>query len=100
MLTFDKAAHAFVYAAFSFLWAVGFAKQYTYNFLWRYPKSCALVLGLFYGVLMEVLQFSLFEGRSAEWADILANSIGCFIGIGIFQLIYGKVLNMRTFRNL
>jgi VanZ family protein len=88
LLTFDKFAHAFVYAVFSFLWAISFAKQNAFYTLATYPRVFALIAGVLYGIFIEVLQQFVFTERSAELNDVIANSTGAVIGIGLFSWVY------------
>jgi VanZ family protein len=48
-------------------------------------KKYVLFFSIFFGVLMEIFQLYLFNGRSFELYDILANIIGSIIGVILFQ---------------
>lgn len=52
---------------------------------WPWPRRMALAL-LAYGGLIELLQTQV-PGRSAEWADLLADGIGIAIGLAILGLL-------------
>lgn len=86
-LSFDKVVHFFIFGALVFLLIVGLSKQYTYLYLRRHAVGISLGAGVFYGILIEFIQH-LIPGRSLEFADMLANSLGCFIGYGMFFLVY------------
>jgi VanZ family protein len=45
---------------------------------------------LAYGIALEYVQMRYFEGRTAEWLDAVANSLGAIFGIIIFKIIYGN----------
>lgn len=47
---------------------------------WRYPRHWSVVAlaALAYGGMIEIVQPSI--GRSAEWADVLADGLGAFGG--------------------
>lgn len=68
----DKVQHSVSYVAMA-LW---FGALYELRLQWR----VAVVLFLF-GVLVEVLQWAMPYGRTADAGDLLANSIG--IGLGL-----------------
>lgn len=87
LLSFDKFAHLTIFAVLVYLLIIGMSKQYTYHFLKRNALVVALLAGIGYGLIIELIQL-LIPGRSFEMADILANSTGCFIGVGLFYLVY------------
>ena len=43
--------------------------------------------GFLYGVFIELMQHFVFTYRSADWRDVVANSIGLSIGIFSFPII-------------
>lgn len=87
LLSFDKVAHFFIFAVLVFLMIVGLSKQYRYLFLRNKAVSISLVLGIVYGIIIEIIQHFI-PGRGFEITDILANTIGCFMGFGLFYLVY------------
>lgn len=85
----DKMMHAFAYFVLGLVW-------YTY-FLFRKSQEINFNRVVFYisfaviafGMLIEVLQGTLTEYRTPDWADILANSIGVLIALG-FWFVFQK----------
>ena len=82
----DKIIHFFFYLILTIIWHLYFYVK------WRFTlKKYVLVsiaLGAFiYGMLIEVLQDVLPYDRSAEWADILANTFGVITGTVIIVLL-------------
>lgn len=75
---FDKLAHLSFYTIFSFLWAMALRETNT-------GKNFVLFFSVSFGILMEICQFYLFNGRSFELYDILANIIGSFMGVILFK---------------
>jgi len=75
---FDKLAHLSFYTIFSFLWSMALRETNT-------GKNFVLFFSVSFGILMEICQFYLFNGRSFELYDILANIIGSFIGVILFK---------------
>jgi VanZ family protein len=57
-----------------------------------------LILGIAYGILIEILQYLVFYRRSAEWTDMLADAIGCVVGVLVFRWVYGGVVRIVTAR--
>ena len=92
LLRFDSFAHAFVFAVFSFLWAVAFRKQRQFAWLYKYSISAAFIFSIIYGVLIEFLQYAIFFRRSADFLDMVSDALGGLIGIIIFYIIYKPVL--------
>ena len=74
----DKIAHMVFYAVFSFLWSMSLRKR-------NVEKKYVLIFSFSFGVLMEIFQLYLFNGRSFELYDILANIIGSIIGVILLQ---------------
>ena len=46
-----------------------------------------MVVGIAFGVLIEVLQWAMAMGRSYELDDIIANTIGSFLGLYLLPLV-------------
>ena len=83
----DKLIHVCMYGILSLLLTVGLKKQGSYpqirfNAIWVSLTVCIL-----YGFFIEVLQLQV-PDRDFELGDILANTIGGGVGIGLFYLIY------------
>jgi VanZ family protein len=75
---FDKIAHLSFYTIFSFLWSMSLRETNT-------GKNFVLFFSVSFGILMEICQFYLFNGRSFELYDILANILGSFLGVILFK---------------
>ena len=63
---------------FNLLWAMSLRDTNT-------NKNFVLFFSVSFGILMEICQFYLFNGRSFELYDILANIIGSFLGVILFK---------------
>ncbi len=70
----DKLNHMFAFMVLAFLLRMGFRISYF--------QSLALLIG--YGMLIEVAQYFT-PDRSAEWADVGADTIGSFIGLKLYK---------------
>jgi VanZ family protein len=86
-LTFDKFAHFFVFAVLVFLLTVGYTKQHTYVWLRFNSVKSAQLTGIGYSGLLELAQ-SLVPDRTFDLTDMLANTIGCFLGSILFYFVY------------
>lgn len=87
LLSFDKVAHFFIFGILVFLMIVGLSKQYRYQFLRSKAVQLSLTVGILYGIIIEIIQ-QFIPGRGFEFADIIANTIGCFMGFGLFYVVY------------
>jgi VanZ family protein len=76
----DKLGHLVFYLIFSFLWCMALARNKT-------DKKNILFFSISFGVLMEICQLYLFNGRSFELYDIVANVIGSIVGVILFKNI-------------
>jgi len=66
----DKGQHIAIFALFTLLWRLAGLKLAT-----------TAVVGFVFGALIEVLQYVLPINRSADWADLFADSIGVALGL-------------------
>jgi len=72
----DKANHIFAFVVLGVLLRLGFRLNY-----WK----CLAVLVL-YGTFIEASQYFTVT-RSAEWADIGADTVGSFIGLKLYKYL-------------
>jgi glycopeptide antibiotics resistance protein len=73
---FDKIEHLLIFGGFGFLWRLT-GRQAGWVFL----------VGITYGMLLEVLQYLLPIDRSFDLIDAVANTIGVLIGLGAATLL-------------
>ncbi|MGQ0834405.1 MAG: VanZ family protein [Gammaproteobacteria bacterium] len=80
----DKLAHFAGYGVLSF-WFAGILQRR------RYPVLAALLLA--FGVLVELAQYAMGLGRTADWRDVVANSLGiatalalAYAGLGMWMV--------------
>jgi VanZ family protein len=85
-ISFDKVAHAGVFALLIFLMSGSFWKQSRYRFLREYPAFSSLLISVLFGIGVEILQTVLGWGRDGSLLDVVSNTIGCLIGIGAFYV--------------
>jgi VanZ family protein len=89
IIAVDKAIHVFFYMILVVLLFIGFYKQYTFRYLRTNCIKIVLLVGIVYGVIIEFIQSQIvYSGRFFEIGDVAANVSGCFIGWGIFFLVY------------
>ncbi|TGE27285.1 VanZ family protein [Hymenobacter metallicola] len=81
LLSFDTAAHAFVFFVLAALSYFSSVRQIRY--LWRQRQAFALVLveGLLLGAFIELLQITMDLGRHGEWSDVISDGIGTAAGL-------------------
>ncbi len=75
---------------FALILIVGFLKQQQYKGLRNKAVYAAIGVGILYGIIIELLQGTVFATRSMEHLDIVANSCGAVFGLVCFYFIYGK----------
>jgi hypothetical protein len=92
LLSFDKFVHAGVFFVLMILSLRGFLLQTRFVKLQQSAKQIALIMCITYGALMELMQGTLFEGRSASVLDIVANSFGCVVGLLLYKKIEQRFL--------
>jgi len=89
-ISFDKLAHALVFALLAFWLTVGLRKQSIYRRHRIFAPLLALVYSIAYGGAIEVTQELLLADRYGDWKDLLADAVGAGIGVIAFFAIYGK----------
>ena len=79
----DKVYHFIAYFTLTFVWLITFYKNPS-------KKLTVTSLCILFGIIIEVLQSTLTNYRTADYIDIIANSIGVFIALLFFNLIFRK----------
>jgi VanZ family protein len=90
LLSFDKFMHIACYALLLFLMMNGAMKQYRFTTFRFRIGSMVFMICFTYGVAIESLQPLLVSGRIFDYFDIIANLIGCVIGIFLYNFVYLK----------
>ncbi len=86
----DKIVHLILFGTQAFLLIKGFLRQTKYSSLQLRSKSLGVTIAILYGILVEVLQSTIFIGRTGDYRDAIANAIGAFVGLLIFNRIENK----------
>jgi hypothetical protein len=78
LLGFDKLAHMLLFGTETLLIAIANNKFFINknNFKIIFP---AFLLGTIFGIIIEILQATVFINRSFDYLDMLANGIGCVL---------------------
>ncbi len=85
MLAFDKWVHAgmfFVLCSLIFFYLL--QKNSSKNTFYAF-----FAISILYGCALEIMQGTLFSHRSADWNDVIANTVGCIFGL----IFYKKLFN-------
>jgi len=80
----DKLFHFIAYFTLSFSWLLAFYRKVRLKYV-------IIILCILYGILIEVLQNKLTDYRTGDYQDIIANTIGIFIALIFFNLIFKKI---------
>lgn len=91
----DLFAHAFLFAVLVFLLMIGFTKGQSNNRIQTNAAYLAIAIAAIFGIVIEVLQGFIPE-RSFEYLDMAANTMGAFLGWGVFTI--GKTLMKKNNR--
>ncbi|MFN3554820.1 MAG: VanZ family protein [Bacteroidales bacterium] len=84
---FDKLVHAFMFAGFGLFLAYGFIKQDKEEKIHRHAYIASITFCVLYGGATELIQHYWVSGRSGEWADMLANTLGAMAGVALLDAI-------------
>lgn len=87
----DLLGHAFVFSILVFFIMQGLIKYWRFSFFLRKIQLYGLLFGFLYGLLIEFIQYYLTVNRTADYADVIANSIGCLVGLVLFKSVYNDL---------
>jgi VanZ family protein len=86
----DKIAHLFFYFVLTILLIQFFKKEISIDLIHKNGLTLGIILAFTYGTIIEFLQWAFTTTRSAEWNDVLANSLGILIAV-VFLKLLGKL---------
>ncbi len=86
MQNLDKVVHAFFHFVFTTLWYLVFKKRMNSSTITK-PLVVSFMFSVFFGILVEILQWLCTTTRTADVFDVLANVTGATLAvIGIILL--------------
>ncbi|MFN7014646.1 MAG: VanZ family protein [Bacteroidia bacterium] len=77
----DKLVHALFYAVLCFSTVAAFITQYNFGGNRLYSIFFAISLCILFGLCIEVVQGTFLESRFFDIYDLVANFIGCLLGV-------------------
>ncbi|WP_201986822.1 VanZ family protein [Hymenobacter rubidus] len=83
LLSFDTAAHAGVFFVLAALSWFSLHRQRRWPWLAHHAVATTLVGSVLFGALIEVLQMTMKLGRHGEWSDLISDSIGAGLAVGL-----------------
>ena len=92
----DKIAHILIFALLSFLILWGYRRKIRNNKFLLCFCLLSFLIASAYGALTEILQITIFVGRSGNIYDFCADTFGGLIGVVVFFLKFkGSSINSR-----
>ncbi|WP_320815450.1 VanZ family protein [Flavobacterium sp.] len=85
----DKIVHFIFYFFLVFLWSFGLRKKINH---FRFK---ILIGAIFYGIIIEVLQGAVTVTRTADFYDVIANSIGAYIAYINFPILERNIIKQE-----
>ncbi|MCF8429405.1 MAG: VanZ family protein [Bacteroidia bacterium] len=89
LIGIDKLAHMLLFGTETFLIAIASKKIYAYKSSFHTILP-AFIIGTVFGIIIEILQATLFTNRSFDYLDMLANTIGCALAWLILTWKFNK----------
>ncbi|MES2574546.1 MAG: VanZ family protein [Bacteroidota bacterium] len=83
---FDKVIHVFFHFVFTALWFLFFKKKLNDSSKYK-VFTISVVLSLFFGILIELLQQYFTTTRTGDIFDIMANLLGALLAVASIVLI-------------
>lgn len=89
LIRIDKVAHLLLFGTETYLIAIASRKTNlsATNFQIIFP---AFLIGTGFGILIEILQATVFTNRSFDYLDMVANTLGCLIAWLLLSLKFKK----------
>ncbi len=92
LLSFDKFVHAGIFFVLIVLTIRGFLLQTTFENIRKSSRVISLLICVTYGGFLELMQSAVFEERSADIYDFVANSFGCLVGLFLYHWTEKNIL--------
>jgi VanZ family protein len=92
LLSFDKLVHAGIFCVLLLLMVRGFRMQDRFILLQEKAMMIALLICIAYGGALEIMQGIVFEQRSPDIYDFIANTAGALLGSWQYKLAERRVL--------
>jgi VanZ family protein len=89
-LSLDKIAHIGLFSAMSLFLKVGLKRQSASAKARTFAGHIAVSFAISYGLILEVIQGQVAQGRYSDVQDALANVLGAILGTVIYRFIYRK----------
>ena len=86
----DKLVHFGEHALLVLFLTVGLKRQHSFIKLRCNAFTISLIASIIYGIVIELIQSILFQGRESDFFDIAANILGALFGYVLFKVIYGN----------
>lgn len=86
----DKITHFIFYMGFAFAGCLCLRERTMGKLSLRKTLTIVLFFAILYGILIEILQYTITTDRMAELGDVLANTLGAFAGIGLIRWVFSK----------
>jgi len=83
LISFDTAAHAFVFVVLAVLTIFSVRRQQARPQLYRWGYLVVLLGCVAFGLLIEGLQMTMNLGRQGEWSDAVSDALGVAAGLGL-----------------
>lgn len=86
----DKITHFIFHTVFVFLGSLAVRERTRGQIDIKKATTIIAVLSMVYGIIIEVLQYTITTDRHAEFGDVLANTLGAFAGIVLIRWLFSK----------
>lgn len=95
LLSFDKFVHASIFAILIILTIRGLFLQTTFLKLQTSAKPFSFIFCVLYGGFLEIMQGAIFIERSADVYDFIANTLGCVMGLLLYNWIVKRMKSSK-----
>lgn len=92
LLSFDTLAHAGVFGLLAFLMVRSLYFHYGRAQFLKFAIGLSVVICIFFGVIIELLQTVMKRGRHGEVGDVISDVIGTVLGVILFSFLLRRKL--------
>lgn len=94
ILAFDKWVHAGIFFVLVLLFSRASVRAFEVSRI-KAIQFVFLIISVMYGGALEIMQGALFEDRSADVLDFIANSLGAIAGYYSYPFLAGKMTFLK-----
>lgn len=91
----DKIVHFIFYFGMVILGVVALKEHFGQQFKLSKTLIVLFVFSVFYGIIIEVMQYSFTKSREGDFLDAIANTVGALVGMFVSKQLNSRVWPLK-----